>query len=636
LRLLLTNQLAAADAFWAAAIDSAGAERARAAGEHDPRGAFQFVGALTAFLHGVATLENDQLSQAGERLKHADELIDADSDWAGKTVLKGLCMLLVGMVQVLQHHPTNGIWQILRSWLWLRLLEEEALPYQGPERSLVRSTALLALGVFNLVVSLMPPLFMRTATWCSGLSGDREVAISYLRTCFEEEGVLAPFAVMVLVGYQVDVRTFLGEPRSEEVFTEADRWLTWAEEKFPNGVFFTGLRANFCAVSRDVAKAQEISDSFSALAEELPALGLVMHARRASYAQASLDWSRAAAGYRDAIALYRRVGRRSLVPAMAANAALCHHLAGQEDGANAKEAGDMEKEMLDLVVEYRDKKDKKNWDTPDRWAIALAEAARAGTWDPELELYQMMAVKHRSTMFLSFASLDVLLGKLDELEQRYAGEADKRCRCAFLRAEILRQASRFEDALTAAFDGIDLEPELSEDGAKGGYIQYMHFVVASCQCHTARLGEAQDTLRKLDALSRDHQLYYSVLMKTTQLSRRLGVEMKDAYLEVAVPSRSTQVFEAKIPSDLGLVEWDWTLEDYSISFSATFVPADGSASVNIQSVEKHESTEGPVMYRFETASAGKLELSFDNTFSILRSKKVFLRVQPEHVVLETV
>lgn len=53
-------------------------------------------------MHGLATLENNQLSDALDRLQRTDELIDSEADWPGKTVLKGLCMLLMGMVQTLQ------------------------------------------------------------------------------------------------------------------------------------------------------------------------------------------------------------------------------------------------------------------------------------------------------------------------------------------------------------------------------------------------------------------------------------------------------------------------------------------------------------------------------------------------------
>jgi len=617
LHLMLTNELKEADAFWEKSCAEA-ATRTIKPGERDPRGAFLFVGALTSLLHGVATLENNQLSEAYGRFQAADEKIDAEADWPGKTVLKGLSMLLMGVVQTLQKKAPQGVWLILRSWLWLRLLESDALPYAGPERSLVRSTALLALGIFNLIISLLPPLFMRTATWCSGLKGDRETAIGFLRTCWEEDGLLAPFAVVVLVGYEVDVRTFLGEPRTEDGSAEADKWLSWAEERFPSG-----LRANYFGVSRDVPRALEMSDSMAPMAEKLPALGLVMHARRAAYAQASLQWAKAAQACRDAMQVYRKVGRRSLVPAMAVGAALNHHLAGQKDEVE---------EMVSLALEYREKETAKKWDPPDLYAFRLADWCRAGTWDPELELFQLMTVRQRSTLFMSPADVEVLLSRLQSMGETDGASADRRCQCLFLQAEIHRQMQNFDQGLTVCAEGLALESKLSEENRKYGWIQYMHYVSAACHFFSGNLKDAKDSLRKLDACSKSHELYFPLLFKTTQLNRRLGVEIKDTYLEISVSNRSKLTLEAAVPADVEAVDWDFTLEEFSIGFNATFVAKDGTSTM-LQNIEKYDSSGGPVTGRFEPTSAGKLLLTFDNSFSILRGKTLLVRVQPDYLVL---
>mmetsp|Transcript_33863 Transcript_33863/g.97378 ORF Transcript_33863/g.97378 Transcript_33863/m.97378 type:complete len:654 (-) Transcript_33863:36-1997(-) len=624
LRLMLTNELEEADKFWTTSCEAAAGRKLKP-GEHDPRGAFTFVGALTALLHGLATLENNQLSDALERLQQTDQLIDAETDWPGKTVLKGLCMLLMGMVQTLQGKRTQGVWLILRSWMWLRLLEAEALPYQGPERSLVRSTALLALGVFNLIISLLPRFFMQTASWCSGMKGDRDTAIDFLRTCWEEDGLLAPFAVVVLVGYQVDIRTFLGEPRSDEAFAEADKWLNWAEERFPGGVFFIGLRANFCAVSRNVREALRISDSMAPMAVKLPALGLVMNARRASYAQANMEWSKAAAAFREAMQVYQKVGRRSFVPAMGANAALCHHMAGEED---------KREEMIKMVLEYKSREDKKSWDRPDKYAFALAEDCLAGTWNPEMELYQLMTIKHRSTMFMSPEHTEDFLGKLRGLTEKHADNPDAKCRCLFLQAEIHRQSSAFDKGIEACAQGLALESSLSEQCKKKGYIQYMHFIAAACHFYSSNLRDAKESLRKLEACSRSHDLYYSCVFKTSQLNRRLGLEIKDAYLEVVVSNRSKLTLEASVPAETEAVEWDFALAEFSIGFVASYAPDSGEAPTKLQSLEKYDSSNGPVIGRFEPkGQAGKLVLTFDNSFSIMRSKTVLVRLQPDFLVL---
>jgi len=624
LRLILTNEFAAAERLFAAAVQDLGARSVDlAAGEHDHRGAFAFVGSLAALLRGLATLDNNQLSDALERLRSADELISADSKWAGKTVLKGFCVLLMGIVQAMQGNLTRGAWHMLRSWLWLRNLEAEVLHYEGPEREFVRSTALLALGAFGLVVSLLPPYLTRTASWLSGTSGDRDEALGFLRRCWQEEGVVAPFAAIALVGFQVDVRTFLAEPSNDEALAEADQMLRWAEDRYAGSLFFEGLRANYLAVSRDVAAALELSDRMADIGEQLQALKLVIHYRRASYAQANLDWARAARALRDAIQVHVDVGRRSFVPFMAMEAAMCHELVGE---------GELRDEMVSLALEYRDNKDKTNWGAQDRTAFNLADAARAGTWDPELERFQSMTVKQRSTLFMSPANVEKFLGLLRNLKGRVG--TDSRCRCCFLEAEVLRQNSQFSAAVKVCEEGLAMESSLSADCWKRGWLQFMHFVCAASHLCSGDLTRARESLRNLEQCPRDHDLYTSVTFKAAQLSRRLGVEMKDSYREVTVGARSQKQLTAHIPAGVGEVTWDFTLADFTINFVVAFELDGGGSCEELQRVDGHMATSGPVFGAFEAKAAGKLTLTFDNRFSLLRGKTVLCCFKPHGIELE--
>ncbi|CAE7254637.1 Ank3 [Symbiodinium natans] len=156
------------------------------------RGCFTFVSALMSLLNGLASLENNQLDIVLQRVRSADEELTKDEDWPGKTVLRGLCNLVAGVVEIMQGMPSRGVWHVLRSWFWLRNLEVEALNYEGHERCCVRSTALLALGVFNLFVSMLPPTAMKAAGWATGFAGGRDVALAQLQSCWEEGGIQAP------------------------------------------------------------------------------------------------------------------------------------------------------------------------------------------------------------------------------------------------------------------------------------------------------------------------------------------------------------------------------------------------------------------------------------------------------------
>jgi len=627
LRLMLTNDIKGADKHWEKALADA---KTRTFGPnshyHDPSGAFTFVGALTALLHGLATLQNDQLAEAQQRLQKADELMNTAKDWPGKTVVKGLCMLLTGVVMTMQRSKTQGIWNILRSWLYLRLLESEALNYEGPERSLVRSTALLSLGVFNLVLSLLPPMLTRTASWCSGLDGSREVAMDFLRKCWKEEGLLAPFAIMCLVGYQVDVRTWLGEPMSAEPFEEANQALLWAEERFPGGLVFEGLRANYWAIKRDIPQAMEHSAAHKDLAKDLPALNLVINARRASYAQANMDWSEAAQAFRCALAVYREVNRRSFVPAMCLNAALCHNMAGE-----MKERD----EMADLALEYKAKEDKKKWDIADKWAFELAQKCKDGTWLPEVELLHVMVLRHRSTHFMPADKVTELLNLMKKIEDG-TQDVDIQCKMILFQAEVLRQSARYEEALAMAQRCQSFEGKLSPDAQKFGCLQYATYIMASSNFFMGKLGDAKDVLKKLDSMSKSHHLYHPILFKVTQLNKMLGLEMKDAYMELNVPNRDQLKYAVVIPEGTTEVEWEWMLDDFSLNFSANFTSSAAGSTPTatvVQSLEQYTATSGPCLGRYEPTKPGTLIFTFDNKFSMMRSKKVVFRVSPEHLVV---
>ena len=108
-------------------------------------------------MRGVASLANDQLDECLARLWEADALAAMDTPWIGKKVTRGVCTLVAGIVQCLQHNLARGVFNILRSWQWIRYLRSEALEYDGVGSSVVRSAAQVALGCFALILSLLPP-----------------------------------------------------------------------------------------------------------------------------------------------------------------------------------------------------------------------------------------------------------------------------------------------------------------------------------------------------------------------------------------------------------------------------------------------------------------------------------------------
>merc|ERR1711862_970615 len=107
--------------------------------------------------------------------------------------------------------------------------------------------------------------------------------------------------------------------------------------------------------------------------------------------------------------------------------------------------------------------------------------------------------------------------------------------------------------------------------------------------------------------------------------------MKDSYLEVLVPSRDQARYAVVVPDDATEVEWEWALDEFSLNFSLTFTPSGaGGTACAVQNLEGYQANSGPVTGRFEAPGPGSLVFTFNNSFSLMRSKKVILRVLPEH------
>ena len=121
----------------------------------DMRGAFALQYAIVSLMRGVASLANDQLDECAARLWEADiASLKLDTPWIGKKLVRGVCTLVAGIVQCLQQNIVRGVYNICRSWQWIRYLRSEALEYHGVGSDVVRSSALLALGTFALILSL--------------------------------------------------------------------------------------------------------------------------------------------------------------------------------------------------------------------------------------------------------------------------------------------------------------------------------------------------------------------------------------------------------------------------------------------------------------------------------------------------
>ncbi|CAK9086857.1 Ankyrin-3 [Durusdinium trenchii] len=125
---------------------------------------------------------------------------------------------------------------------------------------------------------MLPPTAVKAAGWATGTAEGRDldlhetetgassdikffrffeaspvVAMWRYRNC-ANAGKKAPFAGMVLIGFGVDVSSFLGELRAErdQRHLMAREILDWANREYPEAFFFAGLEAGYLAAVRDL------------------------------------------------------------------------------------------------------------------------------------------------------------------------------------------------------------------------------------------------------------------------------------------------------------------------------------------------------------------------------------------------
>lgn len=94
-------------------------------------------------------------------------------------------------------------------------MQDIALNYEGVEKEEVLSTIRVILGIFNLVISILPSSLVRVAQF-AGFEGKRENALNYLKLTWKSETVFSPLAASVLLSYALELKQFLDIPTTND------------------------------------------------------------------------------------------------------------------------------------------------------------------------------------------------------------------------------------------------------------------------------------------------------------------------------------------------------------------------------------------------------------------------------------
>ena len=119
------------------------------------------------------------------------------------------------------------------------------------------------LGVFNLVLGILPPRVLRIVKLL-GFGGDRDEGLKQLHMCMEACGVRSVLAVVALLAYHVLVPSFFSLPQAMGYhITQADAILQKATAEYPGSAFLTFLQG------RHERLKQNLSGSLEALTRSL-------------------------------------------------------------------------------------------------------------------------------------------------------------------------------------------------------------------------------------------------------------------------------------------------------------------------------------------------------------------------------
>eukprot|EP00928_Gymnodinium_smaydae_P060725 TRINITY_DN4449_c0_g1_i2.p1 TRINITY_DN4449_c0_g1~~TRINITY_DN4449_c0_g1_i2.p1 ORF type:complete len:744 (+),score=110.03 TRINITY_DN4449_c0_g1_i2:373-2604(+) len=539
-------------------LSRAGAEAARparssrqdAAGGRpvrDLRSAYALHWTFVALVQGMASLATDQLEECLRRVNAACQLADEMEDWVGQRVIKGVSLLIAGVIHLLQRSHLRGGTSLVKAWSYICRFQE-ALTLEGYEAVAVRSFALFTLGVFNFVVSMLPPSLVRVASFTGGgsIKGDQYEAVNHLITCFEEKGPLAPWAAVALLLFHLSFKSVVGQdvliPRRHDL-QRCGELLDWAEQQYPDSGVFLFFRSQLLACEHDVSTARlRIEEAHSCLKElNMPALELLVHFRKGVIGICGLDWSCACSSFERSMYIYVDAGRRSWVPTLAYLSCLCGYLEGKLGHAP---------KMLSIIRDHRAMK-KRGWPAQDEFAFERAADNEAlGEKVQFIALLDLL--EFTNVCMNSFSCLDDptkrnLIAMLDSCINDGTLLPEDVVRVLALRAELQRRLHLDEEAFASAVAGVELLPSLNARGVANASGLLLHWTLALIWLWRGKVTHAQEELRLLERCPRPCSAYNTPLKLWKHSLRKRLRELEE--LGSLFPSVKAQkrVIVAQVP-----------------------------------------------------------------------------------------
>ena len=258
--------------------------------------------------------------------------------------------------------------------------------------------------------------------------------------------------------------------------------------------------------------------------------------------------------------------------------------------------------------------------------------------------------------------------------------------------ELYTHIGEVSQALATARQGLSMGKQLSKEEKVSGAIPMILYFMAKIYADQGNIVEAKGCIKKLREYGKQHSKYNLIYLKLIVLSQQIGeTDFQQDFTSIYVPAgrkvtvsvdisdpkfkqsstapESAAETKVEVETDIGTsmkhtarvkpilcdsIEWAWFVEKHTIAFRADFEPnahhlnmsttelasikAGKSPAYVVQSRAKNDS-EGrlllgefrPSSLGLDAANGGVLHLTWDNTFSKLRSKTVRFRFSPSHL-----
>jgi hypothetical protein len=213
---------------------------------------------------------NENLLDQGLQCVWDAEKVGGKAKNPSGVVVQADCYLLGAMIQITQQSFLKGGWNLRSAYNYYISVQKSLATYEGADRAELECSCNFGLGLFNLIVSMLPPIVVKVVEWI-GFSGDRHLGLNMLRAAVRADANMSAFAAIMLLSYLAGISTHIGD-LNEDYLLECKTLLDWAEERFPRSIIFSFVKARYLRSKGLLQEAIAISQQAVDDSVEMPTL----------------------------------------------------------------------------------------------------------------------------------------------------------------------------------------------------------------------------------------------------------------------------------------------------------------------------------------------------------------------------